>query len=98
MSNGETHPGPKVYLWGERGLVASFFLDVSATPSFERWDAFLGLIGFSAPGKVVAAWSVVEPDFGNKGFGHPDYVARLAFQGGAVAVLLFEAKLTTYHK
>jgi hypothetical protein len=98
MSNGVTHPGPKVYLWGERGLVSSFFLDVSATTSFERWDAFLELIRFPAPGRVTAAWSVVEPDFGNKGFGHPDCVARLAFDGGAVAVLLLEAKLTTYHK
>ncbi len=97
MSKAEANLGPKLYQWGERGLVASFFLDLSA-PSFERWDAFLGLIGFQAKGRVTAAWSVVEPDFGNKGFGHPDYVARLTFEGGAVAVLLLEAKLTTYHQ
>jgi hypothetical protein len=98
MSNGVTHPRPEVYLWGERGLVASFFLDVSAAPSFQRWEAFLELIGFQMPGRVTEAWSVVEPDFGNKGFGHPDCVARLGFESGAVAVLLIEAKLTTYRK
>ena len=98
MSNGVTHLGPEVYLWGERGLVASFFLDLSATPSFERWEAFLRLIEFPAPGRLTEAWAVVEPDFGNKGFGHPDCVARLGFEGGAVAVLLLEAKLTTYRK
>ena len=98
MSNGMTHPGPEVHLWGERGLVASFFLDVSAIPSFERWEAFLELIGFQMPGRVTEAWSVVEPDFGNKGFGHPDCVARLGFEGGAIVVLLLEAKLTTYRK
>jgi len=83
MSNGVTHPGQEVYLLGERGLVASFFLDLSAAPTFERWEAFLGLIGFKMPGRVTEAWSVVQPDFGNKGFGHPDCVARLGFEGGA---------------
>lgn len=33
MSNGVTNPGPEVYLWGERGLVAALFLDVSTDAS-----------------------------------------------------------------
>ncbi len=98
MTNDGTHAGPKVYLWGDRGLVSSFFLDLSANPSFERWDAFLEMIRFPVPGRVTGAWSVVQPAFGNKGFGHPDCVARIVFEGGSIAVLFLEAKLTTYHK
>lgn len=51
MNNGEPDPRPELYLWGERGLVASFFLDVSADPSFDRWEEFLHLIHFPANGK-----------------------------------------------
>jgi hypothetical protein len=98
MSNGKTKPTLQTYLWGERGLVTAFFLDLAAVRPFERWEAFLCLIKFQRPGALKAVWCVVEPDFGNKGFGHPDVVARLAFEGGQVAVLLMEAKLTTYNK
>jgi hypothetical protein len=99
MSNGVTQPGPEVYLWGERGLVTAFFLDVSAVPSFERWERFLDLIELKWQGAALAGvWCVVEPDFGPKGFGHPDVVARLTFPGGRVAVLLMEAKLKTYRQ
>ena len=66
MCKGVTHPGLKVYLWGERTLVVSFLLDVAATTSFERWDAFLELNRFPAPGRT-AAWSVVEQDLGAPG-------------------------------
>ena len=95
MSNGVTNPGPELYLWGERGLVAALFLDISADTSFKRWEQFVKLIRFPGQGRLVGVWCVVEPDFGNKGFGHPDVVAKLTFEGGAEAVLLMEAKLTT---
>ena len=88
-----------MYLWGERGLVTAFFLDVSAVPSFERWKRFLDLIELQRQGAALAGvWCVVEPEFGRKGFGYLDVVARLTFQGGRVAVLLMEAKLKTYRQ
>ena len=95
----QTPPGPAVYLWGERGLITAFFLDVSAVPSLERWEGFLDLIKFQRDGAALTdVWCVVEPDFGRKGFGQPDVVARLTFQSGTVAVLLMEAKLKTYRQ
>jgi hypothetical protein len=99
MSNCAKQPGPDVYLWGERGLVTAFFLDVSVVPSFERWERFLDLIGLQRQEVALASvWCVVEPDFGRKGFGNPDVVARLTFNYGKVAVLLMEAKLKTYRQ
>jgi hypothetical protein len=32
---------PVTFMWGERGLVATFFMDLSAVPNLQRWIAFL---------------------------------------------------------
>ena len=86
-------------MWGERGLVATFFRDVSASATFDRWQQFLVKIGCSlGDQKVTEAWCVVEPDFANTGFGHPDAVFRLTFDNEFKAVFLLEAKLTTFEK
>lgn len=89
-------------LWGERGLVASFFLDLGADPDLGRWKTFLRPITFTEQGPgldwddLKVAWAVVEPSFGSAGFGSPDLIACLTFGSGAVAVLMLEAKLVPY--
>ncbi len=88
---------PESYMWGERGLVATFFQDVSASDTCDRWQAFLAKIGYSFGDRtIIEAWCVVEPDFSE--FGHPDTVFRLTFDNNAKAVFLLEAKLRTFEK
>jgi hypothetical protein len=86
-------------LWGERGLVSSFFLDLERDQTLGRWKTFLRTLDppIDASG-LSHVWAIVEPDFGNKGFGHPDFVARLEFTDERVLVLLLEAKMATYKK
>jgi hypothetical protein len=89
-------------MWGERGLVATFFLDLAADNTLQRWRDFLGHIqwGGSGPGldwgAVVRVGAVVEPHFGSSGFGTPDLVALVEFNDASTAVLVLEAKLGTY--
>jgi hypothetical protein len=89
-------------LWGERGLVATLFLDLAADKTLQRWRDFLGHIrwGGSGPGldwgAIIRVWAVVEPHFGSSGFGSPDLVALVELNDASTAVLLLEAKLGTY--
>ena len=91
---------PTTLMWGERGLVATFFLDLHG--HLDRWRSFLNTIQFCPPGPglnwndLEHVWAVVEPHFGTAGFGSPDLVARLNFAGGQVAVLFAEAKCVSY--
>src|SRR4051794_10977037 len=88
----------KLYSWGERGLVASYFHDVDACNGVTGWTAFLSAIGFPMNGRILEdAWGVVEPDFGTKGFGHPDFVAMLYFNTEPKrCALILEAKVGGY--
>lgn len=88
----------QLFSWGERGLVASYFQDVFACDGVTGWIAFLDAIGFPMSGRVLEdAWGVVEPDFGTKGFGHPDFVAMLQFDSEPKrAALILEAKVGGY--
>jgi hypothetical protein len=83
-------------MWGERGLVATFFLDLSTEVA--RWNRFLDKV-LRLPGEVETAWAVVEPDFG-KHFGKPDAAAHLKLSGSTTkeAVVLLEAKRGTYER
>lgn len=92
-------------MWSERGLVATFFLDLAADKTLKRWERFLSGISFSSAPVCEVPWSrsklagvdaIVEPNFGAKGFGAPDVIARLDFVEGAPAVLILEAKLCKY--
>jgi hypothetical protein len=95
-------------MWGERGLVATFFLDLAADATLARWHQFLGNVTFGPNGappngfdweRIAKVWAVVEPGFGSKGFGSPDLVARLEFKGNSnipPVVLALEAKTGTY--
>lgn len=88
----------KLFAWGERGLVASYFQDVFACDGVTGWTTFFKTIGFPMKGRVLEdAWGVVEPDFGNKGFGHPDFVAMLQFDREPKrSALILEAKVGGY--
>ena len=88
----------QLFSWGERGLVASYFQDVFACDGLTGWTTFLNTIGFPMKGRVLEdAWGVVEPDFGNKGFGHPDFIAMLQFDSEPKrSALILEAKVGGY--
>jgi len=91
-------------MWGERGLVATFLMDLSAVDNLDRCIGFLSRIQFvhSGPGldwnRVRKVWAVVEPGFGNRGFGSPDAAFRLELADGRRIVVLLEAKLGDYQE
>src|SRR4051812_29533755 len=94
---------PTTVMWGERGLVATFFQDLSDVDDLSRWRHFLCDIEFAGVGpglpldNLSEVWSVVEPCFGNRdGFGSPDLVARLDFGTDHAAVVFLEAKRGFY--
>jgi len=88
----------ELYSWGERGLVASYFHDAQAQPDLDGWNTFLEAIAFPLNGQSLEnVWGVIEPDFGNKAFGHPDFVAMLYFKSEPKrCALLLEAKLCNF--
>ena len=82
-------------MWGERGLVATFFQDCSTAGDIRRWETlFNSCDPPSLSGPLDRIWAVIEPDFGQ--FGHPDVVVHLTFSDGQEAVLFVEAKRGTY--
>ena len=83
-------------MWGERGLVATFFAELG-DDAIPRWQQFLLEIGFPYANEISDVWCVVEPDFGTRGFGKPDVVARISIGNGLPDfVLLMEAKRDSY--
>lgn len=84
-------------MWGERGLVSTFFADLGddAAP---LWTQFLSLIGFHLAGEIKNVWCVVEPDFGSRGFGKPDVIAKIEFENETISdfVFVMEAKRDSY--
>lgn len=89
--------GSQFRMWGERGLVATVFDDISRGADFERWESFLTALSPPVSGKVTDALVVIEPDFGRKGFGSPDAVLRLTIDG-APTVFIVEAKRDTFDR
>ena len=86
------------YMWGERGIVATFFADMHLFAAECDWAAFLNSIETPAcnfPRHTTAATAIIEPDFGNKGFGHPDAVLILE-EDEKRFVVVFEAKRKPY--
>jgi len=89
-------------MWGERGLIATFFADLHQLDDICEVTNFLQMAGFSqehiesqqTPEKVQF---IIEPDFGNKGFGHPDAILGIKYSDRYI-VLIVEAKRTVYEK
>jgi hypothetical protein len=85
-------------MWGERGLVSSFLLDLRDNPA--RWESFLRRTSLSQMrdwSRLSNVWCVVEPNFGNRAFGSPDAVVRVR-NGAEDLVILVEAKLGTCYE
>ena len=84
-------------MWGERGMVATAFLDLHQGATRDAWSSFLGACQFGTStawlnDRVASIRTVVEPDFSNEGFGHPDAIIKLIFESGNAAVVITEAK------
>ena len=96
----ETKPNSFV-MWGERGLVATAFLDLHQGKNHDVWSSFLKACHFDAASPwmketICSVSTVVEPDFSNEGFGHPDGIIKLGFESGNTAVVIIEAKRLPY--
>lgn len=90
-------------MWGERGLVATLLLDLYNSNNPDLWSAFLNACHFDAmlpwlKDPISSVSTVVEPDFSNEGFGHPDAIIRLGFESGNSAVVILEAKRLPYDR
>jgi hypothetical protein len=86
------------YMWGERGLVATFFADLHLSGSPYAFKAFLDGIQIPSPHFPRTATRIVsfiEPDFANTGFGHPDAVLRVETNEDEF-VFILEAKRGYY--
>lgn len=85
-------------MWGERGLIATFFADLNQLAEPEMINNFLQIVEFPERPMIsslspVAIHYIIEPDFANTGFGHPDAVIALEYRDSH-AVIIVEAKRT----
>jgi len=85
-------------MWGERGLIATFFADLNQLAEPETINNFLQIVEFPERPMIsslspVAIHYIIEPDFANTGFGHPDAVIALEYRDSR-AVIIVEAKRT----
>jgi len=84
--------------WGERGLVGTFLLDLCQLPlsivtEFLRSTEFPGAPVFASQ-YLTSFKSILEPDFSNTGFGHPDAILIGTFDSDRILVIV-EAKRTS---
>jgi len=89
-------------MWGERGLVATFFMDLCQLSDLAAVKDFLEMAQYSeSPAKNAGVpeqfTCIIEPDFGNKGFGHPDAILGINHSDRHIVIIL-EAKRTVYEK
>jgi len=90
-----------IVFWGERGLISSLFIDLAGSKVGVNWNEFFALFNLSdweQHGHELRVSVVVEPDFSNLGFGHPDAILRVEFSSGATIVAILEAKRLPYSK
>jgi hypothetical protein len=88
-------------LWGERGLVTGLLIDLYRGSRSDRWRHFFEKCSYVLPPvktDVRSVSVVVEPDFSNEGFGHPDGIMKFELEDGATAVVILEAKRLPYGK
>lgn len=91
-----------IVMWGERGLVAAMLIDLHHAAAAGGWELFLRscYAGGETPfgENIRSVWSVIEPDFSNQGFGHPDAVFRVDLESGSARAVILEAKRLPYGK
>ena len=89
-------------MWGERGLIATFFADLHQLGNPEAISKFMQIVEFPDASGIASALPtsvhyIIEPDFANTGFGHPDAVIAAEYGDGTPrAVLIVEAKRTDF--
>jgi len=71
-------------MWGERGLIATFFADLNQLAEPETINNFWQNVEFPERPMIsslspVAIHYIIEPDFANTGFGSPDAVIALEY-------------------
>lgn len=94
-------PSFDITLWGERGLVCAAFLELVQTQDVATWHAFCEQCVAGGPRfeAVIAKTKVIiEPSFGNVGFGHPDAIIRFDLENGESRAFVVEAKCKRYAK
>jgi len=85
-------------MWGERGLIATFFADLNQLAEPETTPNFLQNVDFPERSVIsslspVAIHYIIEPDFANTGFGSPDAVIALEYLDSRAGIIV-EAKRT----
>ena len=89
-------------MWGERGLIATFFADLHQPRDPETINEFMRIVEFpERPGigdmSPTAVHYIIEPDFANTGFGHPDAVITVQYEDeSSRAAVIVEAKRTDF--
>jgi len=92
-------------MWGERGLVATFFADLyqkAKIGHMEIINDFLNTAEFpDLPAKSTEppdeVHFIIEPDFANTGFGHPDAIFSVVYASNRIVVIV-EAKRVNFEK
>lgn len=92
-------------MWGERGLVTTFLLDLMQCKDNNSSLEFMKSVyrddnkDLNFQNADALSFSVlVEPDFSNKGFGHSDAVFVIKFRNGHKNIFFLDAKGNTYLK
>jgi hypothetical protein len=94
-------------MWGERGLVATLFMDLVELSKKDNslWVKFFNeTIEIKEPlnlqkEDIEKVDVIIEPDFGNAGWGHPDVVISMKVKGQDERKIFFiEAKRGTFEK
>lgn len=87
-------------MWGERGFVTTFLLDLSSFQTPDNISNFLNEIELVDGNRInfepQKMRCIIEPDFGREGFGTPDAIIILENINQEKIVIIFEAKLSSY--
>jgi hypothetical protein len=76
-------------------------IDLAQMSGLSQWESFFGeCVEGARPleAPICSVMVVVEPDFSNTGFGHPDAMLRIDLEGGLSRGVILEAKRHRYLK
>jgi hypothetical protein len=82
-------------------MVAAMLVDFHRGSRTQKWESFLETCSYhSSPSGcgISSVSAVVEPDFSNQGFGHPDGLIKFELNDGTCSVVILEAKRLAYGK
>jgi hypothetical protein len=87
-------------MWGERGLVATLFLDLSFLNKEQFVTEFINNCSYDPEfsiKNIIKINFIIEPIFGSKGFGNPDALINIITSNGKY-IFFVEAKTGSYIK